>query len=85
MRSKVFVLFLVLAVATIFNVECVQPRKQVDCSRYKKLPPGETRVCMQVYEPICGSDGHTYPNECFFCSEVVKTNNKLKFAHFGEC
>ncbi|XP_045140655.1 serine protease inhibitor Kazal-type 9-like [Echinops telfairi] len=67
------------------DVGCAQQRKQVDCSQYKKLPPGEERLCHEIYAPICGSDGQTYANECFFCSEVVKTNSKLKFAHFGKC
>ncbi|EFB15344.1 hypothetical protein PANDA_021357, partial [Ailuropoda melanoleuca] len=43
---------------------------QVDCSRYKKLPPGKEGVCHEIYAPICGSDGKTYPNDCFFCFEV---------------
>ncbi|KAM6224247.1 serine protease inhibitor Kazal-type 9-like [Rhynchocyon petersi] len=71
MRSKVFVLLLALALAIIFNVECVKQRKEVDCSKYKKLPQGEGRICHEMYAPICGSDGKTYSNECFFCSEVV--------------
>uniref|UniRef100_A0A8D0SPT5 Serine peptidase inhibitor Kazal type 9 n=1 Tax=Sus scrofa TaxID=9823 RepID=A0A8D0SPT5_PIG len=57
---------------------------QVDCSKYKKSPP-EERVCYDLYAPICGSDGKTYSNECYFCYEVEKTKNKLKFAHFGKC
>ncbi|XP_044935366.1 serine protease inhibitor Kazal-type 9 [Mustela nigripes] len=58
---------------------------QVDCSKYKKLPPGKEGICYEIYALICGSDGETYPNDCFFCYEVQKTNNKLKFEHFGEC
>ncbi|XP_037658013.1 serine protease inhibitor Kazal-type 9 [Choloepus didactylus] len=85
MRATTFILLLALGLATIFNAECVKQRKQVDCSNYKKLPPGEERSCPEIYEPICGSDGKTYSNECFFCSEVKKTDDKLKFAHFGKC
>ncbi|XP_075399267.1 serine protease inhibitor Kazal-type 9 [Tenrec ecaudatus] len=85
MTSKAFVLILVLQLTIIFNAECVQQRKQVDCSRYEKLPPREQRRCYEIYAPICASDGQTYDNECFFCSEVVKTNKKLKFVHFGKC
>ncbi|KAL4700354.1 hypothetical protein H8959_014358, partial [Pygathrix nigripes] len=54
-------------------VECAQQTKQmVDCSNYKKLPPGQERFCHHMYEPICGSDGKTYKNDCFFCSQVKK-------------
>ncbi|XP_058400396.1 serine protease inhibitor Kazal-type 9-like [Diceros bicornis minor] len=86
MRGTAFVLLLVLALTTNFHVECAKNRGQeVDCSGFKKLPPGEERMCYQLYAPICGSDGQTYSNDCVFCSEVVKTDHKLKFVHFGEC
>ncbi|VFV44589.1 serine protease inhibitor [Lynx pardinus] len=58
---------------------------QVDCSKYEKFPRREEGFCYEIYAPICGSDGKTYANDCFFCSEVRKTNNKLKFVHFGKC
>uniref|UniRef100_A0A2K6G4K5 Kazal-like domain-containing protein n=1 Tax=Propithecus coquereli TaxID=379532 RepID=A0A2K6G4K5_PROCO len=51
-------------------IECALQKKEVDCSHYKKLPPGEERFCYEIYRPICGSDGKTYDNDCFFCSEV---------------
>ncbi|XP_014708059.1 serine protease inhibitor Kazal-type 9 [Equus asinus] len=86
MRGTAFVLLLALALTTIFNTECAKPRgQQADCSKYRKLPPGEERMCYEIYAPICGSDGKTYDNDCFFCSEVVKTDHKLKFVHFGRC
>ncbi|XP_045856857.1 serine protease inhibitor Kazal-type 9 [Meles meles] len=85
MKSTAFALLLALALTTIFNVECATRPQQVDCSKYKKLPPGKEESCYEIYAPICGSDGKTYPNDCFFCYEVQKTNNKLKFVHFGEC
>ncbi|XP_004460739.1 serine protease inhibitor Kazal-type 9 [Dasypus novemcinctus] len=85
MRATAFVLLLALALATIFNAECVKQRKAVDCSNYKKLPPGEERVCPEIHDPICGSDGKTYGNECSFCSAVTKNNSTLKFVRFGKC
>uniref|UniRef100_A0A452EFC4 Serine peptidase inhibitor Kazal type 9 n=1 Tax=Capra hircus TaxID=9925 RepID=A0A452EFC4_CAPHI len=57
---------------------------QIDCNKYKMLPL-EERFCYDIYAPICGSDGKTYSNDCYFCYEVEKTNNKLKFVHFGKC
>ncbi|XP_012783129.2 serine protease inhibitor Kazal-type 9 [Ochotona princeps] len=79
------VLLSALAFATIFDAECVKQKQQVDCSHYEKLPPGEQRFCYAVYEPICGTDGKTYTNDCFFCSKVKETDDKLQFAHFGKC
>ncbi|XP_023616985.1 serine protease inhibitor Kazal-type 9-like isoform X3 [Myotis lucifugus] len=81
---RVTAFFLLLALALIYVVYA-QPGKQVDCGKFKKLPPREVRRCSDVYAPICGSDGKTYTNECFFCEEVERTNNKLKFVHFGKC
>ncbi|XP_008690757.1 serine protease inhibitor Kazal-type 9 isoform X1 [Ursus americanus] len=85
MKVTAFALLLALALTTIFNVECAARPQQVDCSRYKKLPPGKEGFCHEIYAPICGSDGKTYPNDCFFCYEVQRTDNKLKFVHFGKC
>ncbi|KAM7141471.1 serine protease inhibitor Kazal-type 9 [Molossus nigricans] len=82
MRVTAFVLFLALA---LIHTECAQHGQQVDCSKFKKLPPGKERPCYEIYQPICGSDGKTYANDCFFCSEVEKTGNKLKFVHRGQC
>lgn len=44
---------------------------QIDCSKFKKLLPGEGRICYSVYAPICGSDGKTYSNDCTFCDKLM--------------
>ncbi|XP_074085611.1 serine protease inhibitor Kazal-type 9-like [Macrotis lagotis] len=84
MKAPAAYMFLILALMPIFNVESASKR-QIDCSRFKKLPPGEHQMCTDIYYPICGSDGKTYPNECVFCSAVKQSNDKIKFAHLGKC
>nr|XP_025723320.1 serine protease inhibitor Kazal-type 9 [Callorhinus ursinus] len=96
MKATACALLLALALMTIFSEN---PRKLClgDCIpapagdftltavNIKKSPPGKEGFCHEIYAPICGSDGKTYPNDCFFCFEVQKTDNKLKFVHFGKC
>lgn len=41
-------------------------------------------VCTRIYDPVCGSDGKTYSNDCHFNCQKSKHSN-LIIAHRGEC
>ncbi|XP_074085586.1 ovomucoid-like [Macrotis lagotis] len=84
MKAAAVCLLLMLTLISIFNVESVS-KDTVDCSRYKKLPPGEPQICTAEYIPLCGSDGKTYSNQCVFCYAVKESNDKIKLSHRGAC
>ncbi|NXN92087.1 IOV7 protein, partial [Rhinopomastus cyanomelas] len=61
---------------------------QVDCSEY---PNGIGKdgtawvACPRNFEPVCGTDGTTYSNECGICFHNKKHKTKVEKAHSGEC
>ncbi|XP_007474128.1 ovomucoid-like [Monodelphis domestica] len=84
MKAAAVCLFLMLTLMSTFNVESISANT-VDCSNPKQSPAADLRLCTMEYNPMCGSNGETYSNKCLFCSAVRKSNDKIKFAHMGEC
>ncbi|XP_010211995.1 PREDICTED: ovomucoid-like [Tinamus guttatus] len=44
---------------------------QINCAGYLRATDSAARICTNEYNPICASNGITYPNQCFFCSAVA--------------
>ena len=42
-------------------------------------------LCPREYEPVCASDGNTYPNDCEMRKETCQKNQELEVVHLGEC
>ncbi|NWH70781.1 IOVO protein, partial [Piaya cayana] len=47
---------------------------RVDCSRYPNITNEEGKVellCNRDLNPVCGTDGVTYDNECLLCTRTI--------------
>ncbi|XP_008102857.1 serine protease inhibitor Kazal-type 6 [Anolis carolinensis] len=62
---------------------------KLDCKKYQVHQQDQqdqqaTINCNKERDPVCGTDGMTYNNECFLCAEILD-GAKIGLAHKGEC
>uniref|UniRef100_A0A663FHN1 Ovomucoid n=1 Tax=Aquila chrysaetos chrysaetos TaxID=223781 RepID=A0A663FHN1_AQUCH len=53
---------------------------QDDCREFRDLI-----FCSKSSQPVCGTDGKTYKNECDLCSAAMKASSYITVNYRGEC
>lgn len=74
------------------HIKCAQNQRQDlkpkhigECDGELENENENVCICPMNYTPLCGSDGHTYANECGFNCEKKLIKKPLEIVHAGEC
>jgi len=60
-----------------------QGDQQVVCGDSTQGPCPE--FCIEIYQPVCGSNGETYSNECYLQMAACASTTPITQAYEGEC
>ncbi|XP_028834038.1 serine peptidase inhibitor, Kazal type 4 [Denticeps clupeoides] len=79
MLGKVVVLFTLFLLSAGAEEKPMQEREPV-CSDLVNIP-----ACPLNLQPVCASDGVTYPNECALCVQRLATKTDIWITKDGSC
>ncbi|XP_044517593.1 serine protease inhibitor Kazal-type 1-like [Gracilinanus agilis] len=74
-------IFLLLSIALCCFLDTVQAKDQTREAKCNPNFPG----CPRDLAPVCGTDGHTYGNECVLCMENKKRHVAVRIQKDGPC
>ncbi|KAM5302225.1 serine protease inhibitor Kazal-type 1 isoform 1-T1 [Glossophaga mutica] len=60
------------------NARAEVPGTQAKCN-------SEVNGCTRIYNPVCGTDGYTYSNECELCMENKRRKFPVLIKKYGPC
>ncbi|NXK09771.1 IOVO protein, partial [Herpetotheres cachinnans] len=63
--------------------DITSPLSQASCGMYR-LSEKMQLACPRNYDPVCGTNDVTYPNECSLCREILRSQD-LDKKHDGKC
>eukprot|EP00073_Rattus_norvegicus_P049917 XP_017452257.1 PREDICTED: serine protease inhibitor Kazal-type 11-like isoform X2 [Rattus norvegicus] len=72
----------ILALAFNFETVVAHPGNTIPQQPYCE-PYRNVTDCLDTLNPICGDDGKSYDNQCYFCTETFRKN--LSYKHLGIC
>ncbi|XP_043845523.1 serine protease inhibitor Kazal-type 1-like [Dromiciops gliroides] len=79
MRPLGMVLLLSLALCCFLDAARAEDKVR-DATCYQDLPG-----CHKNYDPVCGTNGKTYGNECMLCLENKEKGTHIRIKKEGDC
>ncbi|NWZ35120.1 IOV7 protein, partial [Brachypodius atriceps] len=70
------------------NGRCREKTAELDCSKLitRKVEGGKDLArCPRILQPVCGTDGFTYDNDCSICAHNLQQGTDVKKSHDGRC